>query len=366
MGAVEGLVSSWRVKIKHLHKIVFNIAQLALSAFLVGSLVKIAPIDLRVGEGFSVSMLFLMLGCGLLYFLLNSVLVTLAMWLVSKKPIREIRSKGFLWALPTIGVNASLVVILLSLLGPIQIGLVLALLPLVLVAYLLTGVRDTTETSGLFAGRFLPESFTEKAKGYLLAIVLVAMPIYIYCLHQSMSLQDRSWLYLAVLAVGASCCPIRLFSLSDRLWLTLSDVFVFVALFQFGPEVAVVVASIEAIAFNLRKRTQPSYRWVFNLAQIILVAFLVGGFFQLLQAGITHPNSLGTGTVVLLLIAPWLCGFLYYCLSSGLTGMVIALTNGQSFLRVWVSNLVWYQASVIGAVCAALVYVLVNNFSSLV
>jgi riboflavin transporter FmnP len=193
----------------------------------------------------------------------------------------------------------------------------------------------------------------------------VAVPIYLYCLHQTISVPDRSWLYLAVLAAVASCFPIRLLSLADKFWLTLSDVFVFVALFQFGPEVAVVVASIEAIAFNLRKRTQPSYRWVFNLAQIILVAFLVGGFFRLLQAGIAQPNGLGPGTVVLLLIAPWICGFLYYALSSGLTGMVMALTSGQSFLRFWVGNLVWYQVSVIGAVCAALTYVLGNHFSSL-
>jgi hypothetical protein len=366
MGAVEGLVSSWRVKVKHLRKVLFNMAQLALSAFLVGLLVQRTPIHLTATEGLSVGTLFLMLGCGLLYFLLNSLLVTVAMWQVSRRPMSEMGRKGFLWALPTIGVNASLVVILLSLLGPVQISLVLALLPLLLVAYLLTGIRDTSETSGLFTGRFLPESFTEKAKGYLLIIVLVAVPIYLYCLHQSVSLQDHSWLYLAVLAVGASCFPIRLFSVSERIWLTLSDVFVFVALFQFGPEVAVVVASIEALAFNLRKRTQPSYRWVFNLAQIILVAFLVGGFFRLLQTGLTHPQGFGPGTVVLLLMAPWLCGFLYYALSSGLTGMVMALTNGQSFLKVWVTNLVWYQVSVIGAVCAALTYVLVHNFSSLI
>ena len=367
MGAVEGLVSSLRVKVKHLHKIVFNVAQLALTSYLAGSIVGYVrgPGLTRMEDGLTLSLLGLLLGCGLAYFLLNSLLVAVAMRLVSGQNTKEIGKKGFLWALPTIGVNASLVVVLLSILGPLHVGLVLALLPLLFVAYLLTGVTDPSETSGLFTGRFLPESFAEKAKGYLLGAVLVAIPIYLYCLHQSISVQDRSWLYLAVLAAGASFFPIRLLSISDRLWLTLSDIFVFVALFQFGPEVAVVVASIEAIAFNISKRTEPSYRWVFNLAQIILVAFLVGAFFRILQAGLANPTGLGPGTVVLLLIAPWICGFLYYALSSGLTGMVVSLTSGQSFFKVWVGNLAWYQVSVIGAVLAALTYVLVNNLSSL-
>jgi len=362
MGAVEGLVSSWRVKIKRFYKILFNACQLALTSFLVGYLVGYLPLELRVEEGVSVKMLALLLGCGLLYFLLNSLLVAVAMWLVSRQSIREIGGKGFLWALPTVAVNASLVVILLSLLAPIQLGLLLALLPLVAVAYLLTGIRDSEQTAGLFSGSFLPRSFTQKAKGYLLGVILLALPVYLYCLHQSLSLEDGNWLYLAALAVGASCFPIRLFSITDKLWLTLSDVFVFVALFQFGVEVAVVVASIEALAFNFRQRPQQVYRWVFNLAQIILVAFLVGTFFRLLQAGLSRPGHLEVGTVVLLLVAPWVCGFLYYALSSGLTGMVIALASRQSFLQVWCQNLVWYQASVIGAVCAALTYVLVTSF----
>ena len=130
MGGVEGLVSSWRVRIKRFYKILFNACQLALTSFLVGYLVRFLPLELRAEEGVPMKMLALLLGCGLLYFLLNSLLVALAMWLVSRPKVREIGGKGFIWALPTVGVNASLVVILLSLLGPIQLGLVLALLPL--------------------------------------------------------------------------------------------------------------------------------------------------------------------------------------------------------------------------------------------
>jgi hypothetical protein len=169
------------------------------------------------------------------------------------------------------------------------------------------------------------------------------------------------WVYLAFLTVVASCFPLRLFSITNRIWLTLSDVFVFVAMFQFGPEVAVIIAFLEAVTFNLRTRPEKAYRWLFNVSQIVLVAFIVGQFFQFLQKGLSEPGKLGVGTLVLLLIAPWLCGFLYYALSSGLTSLAVAFSSRQQFRRLWVQNLNWYFVSVIGAVMAALTYVVING-----
>jgi hypothetical protein len=169
------------------------------------------------------------------------------------------------------------------------------------------------------------------------------------------------WAYLAFLTVVASCFPLKIFSITSRIWLTLSDVFVFVAMFQFGAEVAVVIACLEAITFNLRTRPDKAYQWLFNVAQIILVAFIVGRFFQFLQKGLSEPGRLGVGTLVLLLIAPWLCGFLYYALSSGLTSLAVAFSNRQRFGQLWTENLNWYYVSVIGAVIAALTYVVING-----
>jgi len=363
MGAVEGLVSSLRVKIKDLRKILFNIAQLAISSFLVGSLVSylLGPEAFRAQTSLSVNFLFLLLFSGLVYFLLNCVLVATAMRLVSGQSLREIGSKGFVWALPTVGVNSSMVVILLSLLAPINFGLALALVPLLLIAYLLTGVKESGEESSLFGANFLPKTLAQKAKAYLFGVALVAVPVYVYCLHQTATNQEWNWLYLAGLAVVASCFPIRLFSISDRIWLTLSDVFVFVALFQFGVEVAVVVASLEAVTFNLRKQARPAYRWVFNLAQIILVAFLVGQFFELLQKGLTQPGFLSMGNVAMLLIAPWLVGFLYYALSSTFTGLAIAWSSRLPLGQVLTQNIRWCAVSVAGSVLAAFTFVLVGN-----
>ena len=209
-------------------------------------------------------------------------------------------------------------------------------------------------------GRYFPPEL--KVRGYLLAIILAAVPIFSYCILQSILLESWDWLYLALFAALVSCFPLRIFSIQDRIWLTLSDVFVFIALFQFGTEVAVVIASIEAITFNLRRRPKETYQWAFNLAQIVVVAFLVGQLFELMVSWTSWSENTELAAVTLFLTAPWVCGFLYYSLSSGLTGLAVALDNSHSFTRTWLKNLSWYYVSVVGAVLAALTHLFVQHW----
>ena len=91
--------------------------------------------------------------------------------------------------------------------------------------------------------------------------------------------------------------------------------------FYYDTKVAVVVASVEAVVFNLRKQPKKAYRWAFNLAQNIVVVFLVGRVYEVIDARVSLLESGGIGTIFLLILAPWLCGFLYYTLSSGLTAL---------------------------------------------
>jgi hypothetical protein len=101
---------------------------------------------------------------------------------------------------------------------------------------------------------------------------------------------------------------------------------------------------------------------MFNLAQIILVAFLVGQFFELLQAGLSRPGGMGFGNISMLLLAPWLVGFLYYSLSSTFTGLAVAWSSGKSFYQVWTTNLRWCAMSIVGSMLAALTFVLNGCF----
>jgi hypothetical protein len=213
----------------------------------------------------------------------------------------------------------------------------------------------------IYGMSFLPAG--KKAQIYLIAMVLAAAPIYFICLHHSFFNIELWWLFLGAVAAFVSWFPLRLSSIQDRLWLTLGDLFIFVALFHFGTEVAVVIASFEAIVFNLRKQPKRAFRWVFNIAQITVVVFLVGKLYEYLNVNLAGFESSRVSGLLLLILAPWLCGFVYYALTSGLTGLAVALHGSHSFLEVWTRNLSWYYVPILGAVLAALTHIAVQPWS---
>lgn len=126
---------------------------------------------------------------------------------------------------------------------------------------------------------------------------------------------------------------------SGQLTVTVGDVFVFTAIFMFGPEVAASVAIVEAVTTNLRLRIR-FYKQAFNLAQIAVVAFVVGHIFYKL-VGTAPPLHLESVHQPAFLLAVGLCGLLYFMLSTGLLAAAMAATSGNSFVEVWQENFVW-------------------------
>lgn len=186
-----------------------------------------------------------------------------------------------------------------------------------------------------------------REKSYLWFITAAALPVYVYSLYQTFSHAHREWLFLAGLTIVASCFPIRLFSIRGRIFLTLSDAFVVVAIWLYGPAIAVVVASLDALTFNLRRRPKKASRWLFNVGQIVLTAFVVGeGLTLLREAGNVVDGRMSPLGAVVLLAA--FLGGLYYLLSSSFTTLAVAIDQQESFLQVWKRNLVWICPSVIG------------------
>jgi hypothetical protein len=376
MAATEGLVASWRENVASFDKTLFNVSQLSVSAALVGFLYQgsVAQAVILGSSQTWLQILHVLVLSALVYFLLNSLLVVLAMVLVSRISFLEVVRKGFLCALPTNGMNACLVVLVLSLSDSVTPVLALVLVPLIPLAYLFRrwsatsfGRREITEESkrdfGLLGTRFFQGPLPAWAKSYVLGIVVLALPVGVFSWTAALGQATNSWLYLAGLAALASCFPIRLFSLNQRLWLTLGDVFVFAAIFQFGPEVAVVVATVEAVVFNLRSKAKPAYRWLFNVGQLVVAAFLVGQGFRLVAAtgaGLQLASP-GLGTILVLLGAPMACGILYYLLTFGLAAAAVALSSGQRLRDLWRRNLLWSSASVLGALLGAVGYLLLGG-----
>ncbi len=115
-------------------------AQLALVAFVVGEVFCWLPGGSLPPEGSSgiavPTLLTTVLLCSLLYFILNSALVAMAVALVSRRSLAVLWKKNFLWASPTNLFNASAAAAVAFLTTqPIVFAFLLAVLPLILCTY---------------------------------------------------------------------------------------------------------------------------------------------------------------------------------------------------------------------------------------
>ncbi len=373
IGATEGIVSSWRVGVKRLYKCLFNAAQLALVAFIVGQVFyrlgewNVPPNSSQV-RGLS-GLLAKILFCAFLYFILNSGLVAVALSLVTKQRVAAMWKRNLLWASPTNFINASTAAILFFSFQPTSFWMALALVPLIVgiyYAYKISLSRDgavQASESGLTDSIQEPtrqDPLPRQAQGYLLAVILGALPLVISCLVHSFQRVESGWIYLGGLTILATCFPVKIGLLKNRMWITLSDIFVFSAMLHFGPHVAVVIALVEGLTFNLRMKVTNFYRQLFNLAQVAVVAYLIGQLFELLlrKPEFFPQEQISRG--IMMLAAGLTGGLLYFLFTSGFVAGAVALSSNQRLVPLWKQTLVWTPLTLTAAALGSTIYLYFN------
>ncbi len=207
---------------------------------------------------------------------------------------------------------------------------------------------------------FFKESIPFQARLYISAVVFGALPIFLYCLSHSIHRTDLDWLYLAGLTGVATCFPVRIAVFKDKMWITLSDVFVFSAMLHFGPQVAVVIAVIEGLTFNVRIKVTRLHRQLFNLAQIALVAFVISHVLILVLGRTTDPQDSQLRSAFVLVGMTLVCGLLYFLLTSGFVAGAMALSSRESFVPIWKRSLAWASLTLTGAALASVIFLYLN------
>ncbi len=371
IGAIEATIASLRVRIKQPYKYLFNIAQVALGAFVVGQVFdRLAGGAITLGETRLADvpgLVAVALLCGLLYFMINSSLVAGAVGLATDQPFARLWWEHFLWISPTFFCNASTAAILFLCYRPMDFVVALAVVPLILGTYYAHRVKlqrqgQSEETAytgsrllGLAQLRFFEASLPRQAKAYILAIILAAVPVFFYCAYYSLTQPGMNWLYLAGLTILSTCFPVRMALYKDRMWITLSDIFVFAAMLHFGPQVAVMIAIVEALTFNFRMHVKGAYRRVFNLAQITIVAYLMGQLVELLLERVSLTDATQVGSGLILLGLSLICGLLYFLLTTGFTASAMALSNWRAFVPLWKRSLAWAPVTLGAAAVVSIV-----------
>ena len=191
---------------------------------------------------------------------------------------------------------------------------------------------------------FFKDPIPVHARRYILAVIILGFAVALYCLSRIVDAASWQWLYLAGLTVVTSCFAIRIplnLGRKGSLSISISDFCIFAALLLFGPAVAVVIAMIEAIISSLRVKIKRLYKYLFNLAQLAVAAFVVGEVFYQLQGGSIPLDWTQGFAVPTLLVKILFCSLLYFGLNSVLVAVAMVLVSRQSLRLLWKTNFLW-------------------------
>ncbi|HEY3130274.1 MAG TPA: hypothetical protein VGL91_12515, partial [Acidobacteriota bacterium] len=137
LAVIEGLVGSYRVRVKRLYKRLFNASQLALAAFVTGQLFLVlhpAPLSVRTAPDVA-GLLPKAAVCAVIYFLLNSAMVCAAISMVTKQTFGDLWKRNILWFSAANIVNEATAAVIFVYFTPTNFSPLLAGIPLVLVLY---------------------------------------------------------------------------------------------------------------------------------------------------------------------------------------------------------------------------------------
>ncbi|HEY2932936.1 MAG TPA: hypothetical protein VGK99_14425 [Acidobacteriota bacterium] len=188
---------------------------------------------------------------------------------------------------------------------------------------------------------FFKDNLPGAAQFYIALVILLGVPVLLVSIYHSLIHQNLNWLYLAALTAVASLFAVRIPILdvkSQSLVISVSDVFVFVALLVFCPQVATTIAGVEVLIAGLRCPIKRLYKRLFNFAELPLATFLTGSFFYWMRG---TPVALGAdqssdfGILILQVLA---AGLAYFLLNTGVVAMALALVSRGSFFIIWKRN----------------------------
>ncbi|HLV01713.1 MAG TPA: ATP-binding protein [Acidobacteriota bacterium] len=198
------------------------------------------------------------------------------------------------------------------------------------------------------------------ARIYLLSVIIVGFVLFTHALVEVLSRSDLHWVSLIFLTLIASHFTVTL-PLSRRraqsVSITMADVFVFSAILLFGPAVAVMTAAVEGLIMNFRASVTKRYKQFFNIAQLVVVSWVVAYIFYQLHGA---PPPVIPGRIVeptRFLVQAGLCGLIYFGLNTGIIAFAVSLSTRQAVFQTWKDNFVWaWITHLAGASLAAITF----------
>jgi len=206
------------------------------------------------------------------------------------------------------------------------------------------------------------DSVPQKARLFFTTVIASGLAFLGFSLFSAILHEDPTWLILASLSLVSGLeFPVRLPFVRDKttsLTITIGDMFVFVAILLYSPEVAVVISVIDGLSANLKlAKAKQLFRILYNLSQLSISTFLVGHLFYWLQGARPPLDPVTTEIHFWLFLNLGFCALLHFLFNSGSVALAVALSTGRGAGKLFTDNLLWASiTSVAGAAAAAIIF----------
>jgi putative nucleotidyltransferase with HDIG domain len=140
----------------------------------------------------------------------------------------------------------------------------------------------------------------------------------------------REWLLFACLTIASGFFTLRVPSIESTL--SLSELFAFACVLQFGPEAGAIALGVDGIVLSLRQRFT-GVQATFNFAMLIVSVWSSGVVFFWLSR--TQPLYVGDPITAGIIVPLSAMTVTYFGINSGLTATVIGLSARRVISGVW-------------------------------
>jgi putative nucleotidyltransferase with HDIG domain len=194
-------------------------------------------------------------------------------------------------------------------------------------------------------------------KTYVTSVIVLGLGVVSFCVYnlfrQPVPVQ---WFFLAALTLVSGSVTVQL--PSSHASISISEVFVFLAMLLYGPSAGALVATVDGLvlSFWLARRHRELSRHLFNTSAPAVAAWISALFF-FAASGLA---PLAKKPAALNQIIPYLIvsALIYFCLNTWLIAFAIAFEKRRSAVKLWLSSFAWLSLTYIcGASVAAVVAV---------
>jgi putative nucleotidyltransferase with HDIG domain len=194
-------------------------------------------------------------------------------------------------------------------------------------------------------------------KTYVTAVIFFGLSVVSFCVfdlfRQPVPVQ---WFLLVALTLISGSVTVHL--PSSHASISISEVFVFLAMLLYGPSAGTLVAAVDGlvISFWLAKRHRELHRALFNMSAPSVAAWISALFF-FATSGLA-PLARKPATVNQIIPFLVVSAAIYFCLNTWLITFAIALERRMNAVKLWFSSFAWLSITYIcGASVAAVVAV---------